>query len=281
MSVSAIDCFLPLFVPASRPERIAKAAAAGTDAVIIDLEDAVAPAAKEAARRELSRVLRDLPKGPARLLLRINAEATRWHADDLTAAANLPIDGIVLPKAETRRGVEAVKASAAGQLPLIALIESALGLHAVHDVAAAADRLAFGSVDFAADLGCAHGREALLGARSQIVLASRVAGLPQPLDGVTLAVGDDAEVEVDARYAASLGFGGKLLIHPAQIMPARRGLAPSASEVEWARRIVDSVGDGAAVAVDGMMIDAPVLARARIVLTRHEAISGGRAQHGQ
>ena len=149
----------------------------------------------------------------------------------------------------------------------IALIESARGLAAARDIARACGRLAFGSVDFAADLGCAHTREALLLARLELVLASRLAGLPAPLDGVTTAIHDDALVESDARHAAELGFGGKLLIHPKQVAAALRGFAPGEAEIAWARRVLAAGGDGA-VAVDGMMIDAPVRLRAERILSR-------------
>ena len=273
MSASAIDVILPLFVPADRPERIARALASGADAVIVDLEDAVAPSAKEAARRGLAEVLRE-PSGAARLLLRVNARATIWFDDDLAAAAALPLDGIVLPKAESRDDIAVVKRRLGRHMPVVALIETALGLHAIHDIAAEAGRLAFGSVDFSSDLGCEHSRDALLFARAQIVLASRLARLPPPLDGVTLAIKDEEAAESDARYAASLGFGGKLLIHPAQIAPARRGFAPSESELAWAERVIASAGDGSAAAVDGAMVDAPVLARARAIQKRIAKISG-------
>lgn len=280
LSVSAIDCALPLFVPADRPERIRRALASGADAVIVDLEDAVAPHAKAGARRSLAGALREAPPGPACVLLRVNASGTGWRDDDLAAAAALPIHGLVVPKAEDRSDIAAVKRSAAGRLPIVALIESAVGLRAVYDIAAEADRLAFGSVDFSSDLGCDHSREALLLARSEIVLASRLARLPAPLDGVTLTINDDEATRSDARYAASLGFGGKLLIHPAQIAPARRGLAPSESERTWAQRVIASAGDGSASAVDGAMVDAPVLARARAILKRFDAILSGDDPHG-
>ncbi len=272
MSASAIDVVLPLFVPADRAERIARALVSGADAVIVDLEDAVSPNAKDAARRGLAAVLRQTSAG-ARLLLRINARATPWFDDDIAAAAVLPLDGIVLPKAESRDDVAETKRHI-GSRPVIALIETARGLHAIDDIATAADRLAFGSVDFSSDLGCEHARDALLFARSRIALASRVAGLPPPLDGVTLAIKDEAATEADARYASSLGFGGKLLIHPAQIAPARRGFAPSESELTWARRVLAACGDGSAAAIDGAMVDAPMLARARAIEKRFAMISG-------
>ena len=126
--------------------------------------------------------------------------------------------------------------------------------------------LAFGSIDFCADLGCAHTRAALSAARCEIVLASRLAGIGAPLDGVTTAIDDAAAIESDARHARELGFGGKLLIHPRQVAPALAGLMPDAAEIEWARRVV-AAADGAS-RVDGAMVDAPVRLRAEAILSR-------------
>ena len=262
-----------LFVPADRPERFSKAAATGADAVIVDLEDAVAPAAKDSARAGLAAALAGMPQAVP-IFVRINAMGTPWHAADLASAASLPIAGIMLPKAENASEFRALRAEMPGKA-LIALVETAKGLSVAEEIAAASDRIAFGSVDFAADLGCAHVREALLFARSRLAMAARLAQAPQPIDGVTLSIKDEAAIEDDARYAAELGFGGKLLIHPAQLGPARRGLAPSMQDIEWAEKIVAVGADGAARAVDGIMVDAPVLARARHILQRRGPQSNG------
>jgi citrate lyase subunit beta/citryl-CoA lyase len=262
-----------LFVPADRPERFAKAVAAGADAVIVDLEDAVAPPARDGARAGLAAALAGLAQ-TVPVFIRINGIGTPWHDADLALAVTLPVAGIVLPKAETARDVQTLKSSLPDKA-LIALVETASGLAVVDAIARAADRLAFGSIDFAADLGCAHIRDALLLARSRIVMAARLAGAPQPIDGVTLSIRDEGTIEDDARYAAALGFGGKLLIHPAQIAAARRGLSPSAEDVAWAERIVAGSADGAARAVDGIMVDAPVLARARHILRSRDRLSNG------
>lgn len=265
------DWALPLFVPADRPERFAKAAAAGADAVVIDLEDAVATEAKDDARRGLGAAMSQAGAQDIPFLLRINAAGTPWHDSDLAAARQLPLAAIMLAKAESGDMVK--RAVGRSGLPVIALIETAAGLALVEDIAQAAARLAFGSIDFAADLGCAHERDALLLARSRLVLAARLAGNPPPIDGVTTVIKDEAVIEDDARHAVSLGFGGKLLIHPAQVGPARRGFAPADAEVAWARRIVEAARmGGAAVAVDGAMVDAPVVARAERILRRLETV---------
>jgi len=258
---AALTCLAPLFVPADRPDRFAKAAASGADAIIIDLEDAIAPDRKAEVRDSLSRD--ELPASP--ILLRVNGASTAWFAGDMTAALALGIEGLLLPKVETTDDIAKVRA--AGLFNIVALIETARGLANVRAIASGVARLAFGSIDYAVDLGCAHEREALLAARSEIVLASRLAGLPPPLDGVTTAIDDPAAAEADARYAASLGFAGKLCIHPRQIAAVKAGFAPTAAEVDWANAVL-AAPEGGAMRVAGTMVDAPVRLRARQILAR-------------
>lgn len=262
------DVIAPLFVPADRPERFAKAAASGADAVILDLEDAVAATAKEAARAALRADFTDRP-----VFVRINAAETPWHADDLAAVARMPFTGIMVPKAEGPATLMAIGDLLGPGKRLVALIESGLGLANARAIAAvpAVGRVAFGSIDFCADLGSAHTRQALLCARHEIVLASRLAGRVAPLDGVTTVVDDPAVAADDARYARELGFGGKLAIHPRQIEAIRAGFLPDAAEIAWARKVLES-GDGAA-AVDGAMVDEPVRIRARSILARSRGVA--------
>ncbi len=250
----------PLFVPANRPDRFAKAAASGADAVILDLEDAVAPADKDMARASLDAGFTDLP-----VIVRINAKGTPWHQADLAALRGRGFAAVMLPKAECPKAVAEVIA-ALPDLPLIALIESAAGLAQARAIAAVPGvaQLAFGSVDFCADLGSAHLREVLLPARFELVLASRLAGLSAPIDGVTVQL-DHLEVSAaDAAHARDLGMGGKLCIHPGQIATIRGAFAPSREDLDWARRVLAS-GEGA-VSVDGAMVDEPVRMRARRLL---------------
>jgi citrate lyase subunit beta/citryl-CoA lyase len=263
-----LDFIAPLFVPAHRPERFEKAAASGADAVILDLEDAVPGDAKATAR---ARLRADF--GRAAILVRINGWNTPWFDDDLAAVASQPFAGVIVPKAD----VESLRAAAArlgSEMAVIALVETASGLAEARAIAALAcvRRLAFGSVDFSADLGCAHTREALLAARGELVLASRLARKTAPIDGVTTSIDVDDLVSDDARHARDLGFGGKLCIHPRQIAPVLAGFAPTESEIAWARKILAS-GDGA-VAVEGSMVDEPVRARARSLLSRSRASAG-------
>lgn len=258
---SELDFIVPLFVPGNRPERVEKAAAAGADAIIIDLEDAVPADTKDEARGALRGRFTTRP-----ILVRINGIGTPWHADDVAALANKGLAGVIVPKAEATERFNAL--CAASPLPVIALVESARGIADARQIAVTSNvvRLAFGSIDFCADLGCAHTADALLNARSELVLASRLGGLMQPVDGVTTSIDDEHQIRTDARYARDLGFGGKLCIHPRQVDTVRTGFAPDASELDWARRVIAS-GDGAA-AVDGSMVDEPVRIRARALLKR-------------
>lgn len=263
---------LPLFVPGDRADRFSKAAAAGPDAVIIDLEDAVAPHAKHDAREKLAEGLSALP-GKMPILLRVNAVGTEWHEADIAAAASLNLTAVVLPKAESADHLKRV-ADRCGH-PVIALVETAAGLHHAVEIAAASARIAFGSIDFAADLAMAHTRQSLLAARSALVMAARLAGQPAPLDGVTTAIHDADMIAADCAHAVELGLSGKLLIHPAQIAPARLGFAPSKSEVDWASRVLAAAAGGAAIRVDGAMVDAPVIRWAEQIMARRPAEARG------
>lgn len=258
-----------LFVPADRPERIAKALHSGADAVIVDLEDAVAPGAKATAREGLAAWLRSSAAQP--VLVRVNGAQTPWFADDLAACAAAAVSGLVVPKAEDAATLARASAALPGR-PLLPLVETAAGFDALRDVAAApgVQRLVFGSLDFQVDLGIEDDGDALLFFRSQLVLASRLHGLAAPVDGVTTALDDEGATARDAMRARRLGFGAKLCIHPRQVAAVNAAFTPSPEELAWARRVVEAVdaSAGAAVAVDGRMVDAPVLRRAQVLLQR-------------
>jgi citrate lyase subunit beta/citryl-CoA lyase len=258
-----LDFVAPLFVPGNRPERFQKAAASGADAIIIDLEDAVEPDAKVFARDALRADFANVP-----ILVRVNSSGSIWHADDVAAVSALPFAGIVIPKAEASDAVWAICKQLERRRDIVALVETATGIADCVKIAetTAIGRIAFGSIDFCADVGCAHERDALLAARSALVLASRIAGKLAPLDGVTTSIDDDTLVERDARYACGLGFGGKLCIHPRQVRSAFAGFMPEASEIAWARTIL-TMGGGAR-AIGGHMVDEPVRIRARSILSR-------------
>ena len=266
-----------LFVPGNRPERFIKARNAGADAVIFDLEDAVQPAEKALARDAVVNALGDAalaqasPQAP--LYVRINGAQTEWFADDVAALASHPaLAGLILPKAEDRESIAAIRKRAHAALTVSPIVESARGYTRLDEVcgAVSVDRLMFGTLDFQLDLGMEANEDELNAFRSGIVLASRVAGLAAPVDGVSTVIDDAASIEADARRGKRLGFGGKLCIHPKQLAAVHRAYAWSEAEYDWAKRVLEAVraSGGAAVAVDGKMVDAPVILKAeRIAAT--------------
>lgn len=283
----AMACSL-LFVPGNRPERFAKALASGAHAVIVDWEDAVAPADKAAAREQLAQALPAFSAAErARLVLRINAAGTPWHADDLAALGGLAAQGlqaVVLPKAEDAAALAPVATALGEGGALLPLIESAAGLDALRDIAAAPRvlRLVFGHLDFQADVGlaCGSDEQELLPVRLQLVLASRLSNLPPPVDGVSTETRDMAVVRARAERALRGGFGGKLCIHPAQVAAVHAAFAPSAEQADWARRVVEgfAAAQGGVFSIDGRMVDAPVVALAQQLLARAQRL--GVAGHG-
>ncbi|MBW9122324.1 CoA ester lyase [Microbacterium trichothecenolyticum] len=261
-----------LFVPGNKPALFDKAAASGAHAVIADLEDAVAPAERSAARTAVkAAVLAGQP-----LAVRINAPGAPDHALDLAllaemrAAGSVPV-AVVLAKTEEAADVaDVIRASGAGT-QVIALIETARGIVNAPYIAQADGlaRIAFGALDYALDID-AEGDTALLFARSTLVVASRAAGLPAPLDSPTANFRDLEAVQSEAAEARRLGFGGKLCIHPAQVRPVHTVFQPTESEITRARRVVAAAeaADGGVVQVDGEMVDTPVVDAARRILQR-------------
>lgn len=264
-----------LFVPGSRPERILKAIEAGTDAVIVDLEDAVAPADKAAAldglRTGWANYASRAGQAGVALLLRINASDTPWHDADVAACQALGINHIVVPKAADASVLARIVA-AIPDVSLYPLIESAEGFDRLPEMARAPGvvRLLFGSVDLMLDLGIGNADVPLHYFRTSMVLQSRLAGLETPVDGVCTDLQNAVALSAEVQRARDFGFGAKLLIHPKQIDAARQGFAPSEAELEWAGRVVAAatLADGGAVAVDGKMVDRPVLLQAQRLLAR-------------
>jgi citrate lyase subunit beta/citryl-CoA lyase len=262
-----------LFTPASRVDRVARALQGASDQVIADLEDAVPAADKPAARQALGEWLAALPAAErerrcAHLCVRLNGADSAAFADDLAWLRALPQAPAswMLAKTEQAEAVAQLRDAAPGA-GLIALVETARGIDQLRAIAASGvARLAFGSADLARDLGCRDDWEPLLACRQALVLQSRLAGLPPPIDGVTFALDDDDRVQADAERARALGFGAKLLIHPRQLDAARRGLMPDAAELAWARDVIAASGDGAARRLGAEMIDPPVIERARLLL---------------
>lgn len=265
-----------LFVPGSRPERFAKALAAGADAVIVDFEDAVEAPLKRQARDNLARFFEAQPH--ARVWVRVNAPEQPEHGDDLAfCAQHAGVVAVLLPKVET--AAQVAVAWRTGK-PVLPIIETAKGLLALERIAGAegVERLSFGSLDLALDLNLNTDSAAAQGfldqARMAVQLHSRGAGLAPPLDGVFPGIGDPQGQQRAMRHAYDMGYGGALCIHPSQVPLIHAVLAPSEEELAWARKVVAAgvAANGAgAFQLDGRMVDAPVLLRAQRVL----AIAGG------
>jgi citrate lyase subunit beta / citryl-CoA lyase len=262
-----------LFVPGDRPDRYDKALAAGADAVIIDLEDAVPPAEKDSARAALSAWL----SPDKAVLVRVNAAGSEWFERDLAACAAAGVAGVILPKAE-KIGDDAVSLCRRKVIGLYPLIETAVGMALVEAVAATpcVQRLMFGTIDFQFDLGIDGDGEELVAFRSRLVLASRLAGIESPVDGPCTSWEDAALLVADSQRARRLGFGGKLCIHPKQVAHVNAAFSPSETEVTWARKVLDAAqrSGGAAVALDGRMIDRPVIRKAESIVREAARRSG-------
>ena len=224
-----------LFVPGNRPERFDKALASGADAVIVDLEDAVPPADKIAARAAVAAWL-----SPQRsVVIRINGPDTVWFAEDLALCALAGVAAVMVPKAERVADLEHVATVAVGRA-VLPLIETARGFDNAREIAHTdgVQRLVFGSIDFQLDLGIRDDDEALLFFRSQLVLLSRLADRAAPVDGVSTAIDDLDHLQRDTARARRLGFGAKLCIHPRQVETVIRGFVPSDDEIDWAQRVL-------------------------------------------
>jgi citrate lyase subunit beta / citryl-CoA lyase len=263
-----------LFVPGDRPDRFDKASTSSADQIIIDLEDSVAGDNKVSARLDARKWLTQR----GRAWVRINALDTEWYLEDIASLLHLDgLLGFIVPKAEDPGELSRLRS----RLPsrgLIALIESSRGIRDAHEIASCAsvDRLAFGSIDFAVDIDASEEDSSMLLARSTLVLASRAARKPAPIDGVTTSFNDLGPVIAASAHARALGFGAKLCIHPAQLAAVSTAFSPSDAQVLWARATVAASEDPrlGAMAVDGFMIDRPVVRRARRILEQMERVAG-------
>jgi citrate lyase subunit beta/citryl-CoA lyase len=239
-----------LFVPGHRPDRFVKALSARADAVIIDLEDAVAPRQKEQALQHVVQLLTSTTVLASPVLVRLNALDSPWSNTEqerlaaLVAARPARLAGVVVPKAGDGGDLKSLSgrltSSGAEPVAVVALIESARGVLRAGEIAdcPGLTRLALGAVDLALDLNAHADADVLTAARSALVLASAAAGLPAPLDSPSTAVHDLAQVHREAQRAVREGFGGKLCIHPAQLPAVREAFTPTAGEVEHARRVI-------------------------------------------
>jgi citrate lyase beta subunit len=263
-----------LFVPASDERKLRKALATAADVVVADLEDAVSFAQKDAAREAVRRVLPDEPSD-ALVAIRVNGADTAFFAADVELVQELRPDVLVLPKASPA----AVDALGGDGPPVVAIVETADGLREAYEVASQprVQALIVGTIDLGVELRLeqrADGLEILF-ARSKAVLDSAAARVRAPIDRVWTDVRDGDGLEADARFARSLGFRGKACVHPDQIEIVNGVFTPSDEELTRARRVVEAyeqaVGEGEGVtAIEGEMIDLPVVERARQVLALAE-----------
>jgi citrate lyase subunit beta / citryl-CoA lyase len=291
-----------LFVPGDRPERIANAVRCASDAVVVDLEDAVAAEAKGRARdlavdaiagEAGSRTDGPWPGEPGSerpaWLVRVNAADTAWFADDVAALAPvLPaLSGVVLPMCTTPDDVQRLDAALTGldvslvgptrPTAILPIVETAQGVLSAASIAAASARvhtLVFGAADLSAELGviATPDGDELLHARSQVALATAAAGRQRPLDGPHLTLDDADGLARSAALARRLGYGGKAVIHPSQLEAVTAAFSPTAAEVDWARAVdeaftaAEHAGRGAIRLHDGTFVDQPVAHRARAIL---------------
>ncbi|WP_116083272.1 CoA ester lyase [Tropicimonas sp. IMCC34011] len=256
-----------LFVPGDRPDRFDKAIAAGAGCTILDLEDAVKPEDKAAARAAVSEWL----TAGGRAALRINPPGTEFHEEDLALVDHANLTAVLLPKAESAEDCAAVLSRMISGIALLPLIESAKGLLKAPEIAAiqGVARLLFGSIDFMNECGIEDDREGLAHARSSLVIASAAAGIMGPVDGVTLALDDPEQLAADCAAARRYGMGGKLCIHPKQVAGVEKGFSPTDTEIAQARRILSAAEDAGAkgaIRLDGKLVDIPVVDRARRTL---------------
>jgi citrate lyase subunit beta/citryl-CoA lyase len=261
-----------LFVPATQPERYGKALASGADGVIIDLEDAVGLDDKAKAREILKNTWSSISIDQKhRIVVRCNAPGSSFYAADLVLAKELQVRHLMIPKTESRDHVNGA-AEELKNTAFIPMIETPLGLHHLNEIASAEQvlRLALGNLDMQVELGisCDDNETEIDTARFMLVLASKLAQIAPPLDGVTPSTDDEPRIFAHAQKAKRFGFGAKLCIHPKQIPIVKRAFTPSPEELDWAKRVIsaDKAAKGQAVKVDGKMVDRPVVMLARRIL---------------
>lgn len=263
-----------LFVPGTRSDRFIKALDSGADGIVLDLEDAVAEEDKQKARDGIRSAWPMFStEQKKRLIIRSNSPGSHFYAADLILVKELDAGCLLIPKSESLDQVN----GAALILPntaIIPMIETAIGLNHLNEIANSEQvlRLALGNIDLQADLGmvCDPQETELQTARFQMVLASRLAQIAPPIDGVTPSTDDIERITDDAERAKRMGFGGKLCIHPKQVSIVKDAFMPSSEEVSWARRVIeaDQASKGGAVKLDGRMIDRPVVLLAQRTLIR-------------
>ena len=278
-----------LFVPGNSEKRLKKAETLDADVLIYDLEDAVAPEEKEAARGD---VINALASSGKNVFVRVNSMETPYFFDDIQALLKEyypALKGIMLPKAAEAKQIEILehlldvherKMGIVDQIEIAPLIESALGVYYCFDIASSSNRirrLVFGAIDYALDVNVTLSNEGLelLYVRSQLVIASRAAGLEPPIDTVYANFGNTEGMEAETVHAEKLGFRGKLVIHPSQISVVNSTFSPSESEIQEATEILEAADrfGNSVFQLNGKMVDEPILKKARKVMEAARVLS--------
>lgn len=277
-----------LYMPGANERALEKAKSLPADALILDLEDAVAPDAKTDARKRVAAAAASGEYGHREVTIRVNGPGTEWHADDLRAAAEAGPDAVVVPKVESAATVREVEraleaAGAPDRTAIWAMVETPLAMLDARAVAAASERLTvlvMGTNDLAKELHAEHvpGRAPLLTGLSLALLAARESG-KVILDGVYNDVKDAAGFEAECVQGRQFGFDGKTLIHPSQLEPCNRVFAPSAEQIDRSRKIIDAFDEATregrgVVTVDGRLIENLHVEDARRILALAEAVAG-------
>lgn len=265
-----------LFVPGDHPQFFDKACISDSNVLILDLEDSVHPLHKPIARQEITRWLTNYQQNAQtpKIAIRINQPDSVEYQKDIDWITNnhlLPyLSYLVIPKVESAVMVNKVRKHLFSllpddkYLPIIAIIETAWGLHRIHEIAnSGIHRLAFGSLDFSLDMQCDMSRESLLFARTQVVLASRLAGLLSPIDCVTPDIDELSALEAECLHGKSLGFTAKLAIHPAQVPIIKQSFDINEQQVAWSKAVLHKAQDQYAFKIDGKMVDLPLILQAK------------------
>jgi citrate lyase subunit beta/citryl-CoA lyase len=279
-----------MFVPGNQYRRIDKVKDLKADIIIYDLEDAVPPSEKEKARQLVLQTIEgDFHRTN---YVRVNDINTAYFEEDVTSVVTSGLNGIVIPKANRADDIQMIdrlldslekqKRIEKGSIHIVPLIETALGVKNAFEIAKSSERIkqmAFGSIDYTLDINAQLTKEGteILFARSQLIIASRVAEIEPPIDGVYLNIKDLEGLETETRFVRELGFQGKLVVHPDQIQVVNEVFSPTQKEVTEAREIVDAFGKAikqglAALQLNGKMVDFPVAERAKRVVNQAEKL---------
>jgi len=285
-----------LFAPGNHVRRVEKCLTLGADAVILDLEDAVANAEKEGTRATVVEALQRPRRSQG--YVRVNSLGTPWCHGDFMAVVAAGVDGIVLPKVESAcdlrtaewllKSLERERGLPEGGIDLMPIVETAIGFCNIAEIARSGTRtrrIAFGAGDFTLDVGITWSAQEteLLPYRTAFVVQSRAAGLEPPVDTVWVSLQDADGFRRSVQQAKDLGFQGKMCIHPDQVPVVNERFCPSQAEVAQARRVVDAFAQAereglAAIQVDGRFVDYPIVYLAQRLIARAEAIeAAGRA----